>query len=116
MVFKKKARRYGRRMFGRRTSSRKSNSSMSPLMVAGGSAAYAVVRPYAANIIPDIPQLGEYSDNVIIGAAGALAAWKGRGIVKKAGMIVLANESFIAASKATQGMSTQTGSSGIYIN
>lgn len=112
----RKARRVARRMFGKRSRSHKSASSMSPLFVAGTSAAYGIARPYVANIIPDISALGNYSDNVVIGGAAALAAWKGKGMIKKAGMIVLANESFIAASKASQNMGVgSTTGSNVYL-
>ena len=110
----RKARRYARKAF-RAVKSYAKRDKLNPIETAIGSAAYGAVRPYAANMIPDVPQLGAYSDNVILGGVGALAAWKGKGIVKKAGMIVLANESFIAGSKAMSGMNntgSQTSSSG----
>jgi len=69
-----------------------------------GGGVYGFARPYAANLIPDIPQLGGYSDNVILGGVAALAAWKGRGLLKKAGLSVLNNEAFVASSKAASGV------------
>lgn len=71
------------------------------VLMGGG---YGVARPYIANMVPDVPQLGNYSDNVLIGGAAGLAAWKGKGIVKKLGMSILNNEAFVAASKASSGM------------
>jgi len=117
MVFKK-ARKYGRRMFSRRTGRRSSSSSGLTMFEAGiGGAAYGIARPTVSGMIPDVPQLGGYSDNVILGGLGALAAWKGSGIVKKAGMVILTNEAFVASSKAAAGFSTGAQSNGgIYIN
>lgn len=104
----KKVKRYGRKSSG---------NSMTMIEAGIGGAAYGAVRPFAANMVPDVAALGGYSDNVILGGIGALAAWKGSGLIKKAGMIVLANESFIASSKMTQGLTSgQNTSSGIFIN
>jgi hypothetical protein len=116
MVFKK-MRRAARRTYGRARRYSHSNKGLNPMEMAIGSAAYGVIRPTIANAIPDIQQLGGYSDNVILGGAAALAAWKGKGLIKKAGMIFLGNEAFIASSKAAQGMTSgSAASSGIYIN
>jgi len=103
----RKARRYARRGFAAAKRYVKSDK-MDPITMGVGSAAYGFARPYAANMIPDVPQLGQYSDNVVLGSLGALAAWKGKGIVKKAGMIVLANEAFIAGSRMNTGSSAAT--------
>lgn len=103
----RKVRRYARKAFGAAKRYVKSDKT-SMIEVAAGSAGYGFVRPKVANMIPDIPQLGEYSDNVILGGIGALAAWKGKGIIKKAGMIVLANEAFIAGSRMSNNTTTAT--------
>lgn len=94
----RKMRRVARRGFAAAKRYVKSDK-MNMVETAVGSATYGFVRPKVANMIPDIPQLGEYSDNVVMGGIGALAAWKGKGIIKRAGMIVLANEAFIAGSR-----------------
>lgn len=104
----KKMRRYARKAFRKGKSYSKSSSSLSVIETAVGSAAYGYVRQPLANMVPDMDALGAYSDNVVLGGIGALAAWKGKGIVKKAGMIVLANEAFIASSKAKVGMTPST--------
>jgi len=101
----RKIKRYARRSFGAVKRYGRSDK-LGPLEVAIGSAGYGFARPYVANMIPDIPQLGPYSDNVVLGGVGALAAWKGKGIVKKVGMIVLANEAFVAGSRMSTATST----------
>jgi hypothetical protein len=82
-----------------------------PFEVAIGSAGYGFIRPHVASILPDIPMLQGYSDNVIMGGLAALAAWKGKGLIKKAGIVILANESFIASARLTQGMGQVSASS-----
>lgn len=109
----KKMRRYARKAF-RKSKSYSKSSSLGVVETAVGSAVYGYVRQPVANMIPDVDMLGAYSDNVVLGGIGALAAWKGKGMIKKAGMIVLANESFIAASKSKAGMSTPSTSGYIY--
>lgn len=116
MVFKK-MRRHARKAYGKVKRYSKSSKGLTPIELTIGSGVYGVARPSIANAIPDIPQLGGYSDNVILGGAAFLAAWKGKGLIKKAGLVALGNEAFIASTKASQGMfgAAQT-SSGIYIN
>lgn len=94
------ARRRSKKFFGK-----SKGGSISPVEMAIGSGIYGYARPTIANVVPDIAAI-PYSDNVILGAAGFLAAWKGKGIVKKAGMVVLANEAFIAASRMSAGQTT----------
>jgi hypothetical protein len=107
----KKFRRFARRAYGKAKRYVRSNKAINPIETILGSAAYGAVRSPIASAIPDVPQLGGYSDNVILGGIAALAAWKGNGLIKKAGMVVLANESFIAGAKASQGLmgGTSTG-------
>ena len=108
MVFKRKARRYAKRMFTKRARSRTS-SGISVEKLAIGSAIYGGLRPYAANIIPDVAALnfgGVTSDNLILGVAGYLAAKKGSGMIKTAGQVVLLNEAFIVGAKLSSGMTT----------
>lgn len=105
----RKMRRVARRGFAAAKRYVKSDK-MSMVEVGVGSAGYGFIRPKVANMIPDIPQLGEYSDNVVLGAVGALAAWKGKGIIKKAGMIVLSNEAFIAGSRMSNNTSAASNS------
>ncbi len=109
--FKKAARRYFGRSKGRRSNSKGSGMSVEKLAI--GSALYGAARPYAINILPDLPQLGGYSDNILLGVGGYLAAKKGSGMIKTAGMVVLANEAFIAGNKLTSG--GQISNSTIYI-
>lgn len=98
----RKVRRYARKAFGKARRHSKS-SSESPLEMGLYSAGYGVVRQKAADFIPDVPMLQGYSDNIILGGIGYLAAKKGSGMIKKAGKAVLMNESFIAGAKAGQG-------------
>lgn len=83
------------------------SSGLSPMELGIGSAIYGYARQPIANIVPDIPNV-PYSDNVVLGAAGFLAAWKGKGMIKKAGMVVLANEAFIAASRMSAGQQSSS--------
>lgn len=80
----------------------KKGGSLSPMEMAIGSGIYGFGRPMVANMIPDVSSIPN-SDNVILGVAGYLAASKGSGMIKKAGMVVLANEAFIAASRMSAG-------------
>lgn len=84
----------------------KKGGSLTPMELAIGSAVYGYARTPIANMVPDIPNV-PYSDNVLLGAVGGLAAWKGKGLIKKAGMVVLANEAFIAATRMSAGQQTQ---------
>ena len=111
----KKARRYARRAYGKVKSYSRNSKGLSAIEATIGGAGYGAVRNYAVNLVPDIAYLGGYSDKIVLGGLGALAAWKGKGMIKKAGLVVLASEAFVASSRATQGMSAQTGGS-IYIN
>lgn len=103
-----------RRYFGKRKARRsgKSFGGVSPVNVAIGSAVYGAARPYVANMIPDIPQLGGFSDNVVLGVAGYFLAKKGNGMMKTAGISILCNEAFIAGSKAMGGMTSGASSNG----
>jgi len=102
-----------RKYFGRKHKrSGRSFGGVSPVNIAIGSAVYGAARPYVANMIPDIPQLGGFSDNVILGVGGYLLAKKGNGMMKTAGISILANEAFIAGSKAIGGMTSSSSSNG----
>lgn len=109
----KKVRRYASKAYKsvKRYAKSEKETPLETALFAGG---YGLVRPYAANMIPDVPQLGGYSDNLILGGAGFLAAWKGKGIVKKAGKTILAIEAFVAASKASSGIMSNSSSTGDY--
>ena len=107
----RKARRRIVRYFAKRRSSR-SSASLSIEKLAIGSAAYGAVRPYAANMIPDIEMLGTYSDNVILGVAGYIAAKKGNGMIKTAGQVILANEAFLVGNKLASGLAPSGSNTG----
>lgn len=110
--FRRKARRFGGFRRSRGRSGRSSGSGISWKELLVGMAGYAVVRPYISNIVPDVATLGNYSDNVIIGGVGGVAAWKGSGMIKKAGIVIAASETLIGVSKLTSGMGNGTASSG----
>lgn len=108
MAFRK-MRRFARRGFKKVKKYSKSNSE-SPLEIAAYSAVWGAARPYAANMMPDIPPLGAYSDNVVFGVLGYLAAKKGNGMIRKAGKVILINEAFIAGAKLSAGLTPSTSS------
>jgi len=109
--FRRKAsRRYGFRRASRSRRSSGSGITWKELLV--GMAGYAVVRPYIANVVPDFEMLGDYSDNVVLGVGGGVAAWKGSGMIKKAGIVVAASETLIGVSKLTSGITNGSKSSG----
>lgn len=110
----KKFRARARSFFKAKRRSSKGNSGDSIEKLAVGSAVYGVARPYVANLIPDIPQLQGYSDNVLLGIAGYLGAKKGSGMFKTAGKVVLMNEVFITSSKLMSGTQQQNSSGYIY--
>lgn len=107
----RKSRRAVSRYFAKKRYS-KSNTSLSVEKLAIGSAAYGAVRPYAANLIPDIDMIGVYSDNLILGVAGYLAAKKGSGMIKTAGQVVLANEAFLVGNKLASGLAPSGSNTG----
>jgi len=112
----RKARRVARRVgsYFKRKSSRKSSSSQSPLNMGIAGGIYGAARPFAANMVPEIGFLGGYSDNVVLGGAGYLAAKKGSGMIKTAGLAVLTCEAFLAGNKAAQGMMGSNNNSFVY--
>jgi hypothetical protein len=112
----KKIRRYAAKAYRKGKRYASSNKGISPMEITIGSAGYGAVRPMIANAVPNVGALGEYSDNVILGLVGFAAAWKGKGLVKKAGMVVLGAESFVAGSRLSQNIGGNSTSSGIYIN
>jgi hypothetical protein len=116
MVFKK-LRKSARRVYSRarKSYSRHSKGGLTATETAIGSGIYGAARPFIAEKVPDIGMLGGYSDNLVLGGLGFLASWKGTGMIKKAGMIVLANESFIAGAKLSSGISAG-GSGGVFVN
>jgi hypothetical protein len=110
--FRKIRRAYsGVKRFSRR-SARATNKSISTTELLIGMAAYAAVRPKVADMIPDgflgLPVA--YSDNITLGVPAGLAAWKGSGYVKKAGIVVAATETLIGVSKLTSGMMNNSSS------
>lgn len=111
----KKARRYVSRAYAKVKRYAKRSKGLSPMEAAAGSAIYGAIRNPLVNAVPDIARFGAYSDNVVLGGLAALAAWKGKGMTKKAGMVVLSNESFVASTRASQGISSSNSGS-IYIN
>jgi len=113
MVFKKMRNR-ARRVFASRKSRSTSKPSVSVEKLALLSAGYGIARPYAANVIPDMPQLQGYSDNVVLGVVGYLAAKKGSGMIKAAGMSVLATEAFLVTSKYVSSSTGQSQSGFVY--
>ena len=118
MVFRRRKSRSRRMNFSRRVRHRSRGSS------SGGGISfkelelytglYAAARPYAVGIIPDgfmgLPP--QYTENIILGGIGFLGAWKGQGMVKKAGMVTAAGETFVGVSKFLAGMKTSNTSSG----
>lgn len=102
----KKVRRYAKKAF--KSFKRYSkNENMSPVETAAYSAVYGgLLRQPVANMIPDVDMLGGYSDNAILGGIGYLAAWKGKGIIKKMGKTILMNEAFLVGAKLSSGLST----------
>jgi len=90
----------------RKSYSKGSNLTLKELLV--GVSAYAVARPYLAKFVPQgfMGTPAQYSQNIVLGGAGALASWKGKGMVKKAGTIIAVSEAFIAVSKLSSGMSS----------
>lgn len=110
----KRVRRAASRAVKRFKSYSRKDTNMKPMETLILSGVYGVARQPLSNLVPDLQMLPVgYSDNILLGGAGALAAWKGKGLIKKAGLIILANEAFIASSKASSGLlSAPTNSSG----
>jgi len=91
---------------------RSGNLSTNELLI--GMGIYAAARPFLSNAIPDgfmgLPNA--YSDNIVLGGAGGIAAWKGKGIVKKAGTVVAASEVLVGVSKLMSGIQGGSSESG----
>lgn len=111
----KRARSFARRAVGKARRFVRKESSINPEKLALTSGIYGAARPYVANMVPDIDALGGYSDNLILGGLAYLAAKKGSGMIKTAGVSVLSCEAFIAGNKLSQGFAP-TGKSAIYVN
>lgn len=123
----RRVKRYARSAF---TAARKSyrkagKNGASPLMVAGASALYGVGRPYVAPRIQQaaasVPQLGivaPYADNIVLGLVGFGLTRLGNKVAKSAGTAMLANETFVATTKATSSLTMQaaSSSSGLILN
>jgi len=115
--FKRKAsRKFGGFRKARRTSRGSSGSGITWKELLIGMAGYAVARPMIVNAVPDFAPLGQYSDNVVLGGVGAAAAWKGSGMIKKAGVVVAASETLIGVSKLSSGLTgvSAQGGSNLY--
>lgn len=110
----RKMKRYARRAFGKARRYSKSNRE-SPIELGIYSAVYGAARTPISNMIPDVPQLGGYSDNLILGGIGFLAAKKGNGMIKKAGKVVLMNEAFLVGAKASSGLTGSSTSGNVYL-
>jgi hypothetical protein len=103
----KKARRYAARAFKRYRKS--SAKGLTPMEMGIGSFGYGLVRNPISGLVPNVAMLGDYSDNVILGGLGGLAAMKGSGIVKKAGLVILGNELYHAGTRAASGFTSGNG-------
>lgn len=108
----KKARRSFRRFS--KASRRTGSSKLSVMEVAAAGALYGAARPYAANMMPTFFSFGPVdSDNVILGAAGAYAALKGKGLIKALGVIALGTEAGIVTGKFVSGQTVSSTGSNI---
>lgn len=113
----KRARSFARRVAGKARRFVKREASISPEKLALTSGIYGAARPYIANMVPDVDALGGYSDNLILGSIAYLAAKKGSGMIKTAGVSVLSCEAFIAGNKLAQGFAPTGAKNGtIYVN
>lgn len=65
-------------------------------------AGYGIAQPHAYNMAAKIG----INPRLTMGILGALAAWKGKGIVRKAGLVVLTTEAGIQARAMTSGLLT----------
>jgi hypothetical protein len=105
MVFRKH-RKAGRRSFFK-SRSRHSSAGVSPIKLALGAAVYGLVRnkisALAAPLTSKLP-LGNYSDEVVLGIAGWIAAKKGSGLIKQAGTAALTIEAYRVGELASAGI------------
>jgi hypothetical protein len=111
--FRKASRRA--RSWGRKVR-RNSNSAINPLNVALAGAGYGVARAYLSQLIQPLTSkipLGQYADEVVLGAAGYYLAKKQTGLLKSVGYAMLTIESAAIANQATAGMIGTSSSGGI---
>lgn len=108
--FKKRFKRSYSRAVKAYKSSRKPSLSVMDVMIAG--AAYGALRPMAANVLPNFFTFGPVdSDNVIMGGVGYLASKSNTKLIKTIGLVTMAGEAGIIASRVIQG-NTNTSTSG----
>lgn len=108
--FKKRFKRYTSRAVKMYKSSRKPTLSVADVLIAG--AAYGALRPMAANVLPNFFSFGPVdSDNVLIGGVGYLASKSNTKLVKTFGLVSMAGEAGIIASRVIQGQSNTSSTS-----
>lgn len=96
--FKKRFKRSYSRAVKAYKSSRKPSFSAMDIVIAG--AAYGALRPMASNVLPNFFTFGPVdSDNVIIGGAGYLASKSSTKLIKTIGLVTMAGEAGIIASR-----------------
>ena len=108
--FKKRFKRSYSRAVKAYKSSRKPSFSVLDVIIAG--ATYGALRPVLANVLPNFFTFGPVdSDNVLIGGAGYMASKSSTKLVKAVGLVTMAGEAGIIASRLTQGntISSNTG-------
>lgn len=109
-------RRFGRRVksFGKKAYRRASSGRISPVKMLLPAFLYGGVRAkvseLAAPLTSKIP-LGNFADEAAFGLVGYLAATKGRGMIKDAGMAILTVEAASVGNQVMGGMVSGSGNS-----
>lgn len=103
--FRKRARRSSG--FFRARSRGRSSSGINPTAVILGGIGYGFVRQKVSNAVApltsQIPVVGNMGDELVLGAAGYLAAKKGKGMIRTAGLAVLGAESYRVGEQLANG-------------
>jgi hypothetical protein len=102
-----------------RSGRRSRSSSSNPMKLVIPAALYGAARGYISNAITPLTSkipLGQYTDEVVLGLAGYVAAKKGRGIVKQIGTSMLLIEAASLGKQAVGGMGGSTSGSSTSFN